>query len=73
MLRTTFGLKQVIVLNRQNKTYEEMLTGLGTLAAQYFTGILPGIKMVGITWGTGLYQMVRAIRRSTGPIWKWSR
>ena len=52
-LRSTFGLKHVIVLTRQNKSYEEMLTGLGTLAAQYFSSTLPGLKRVGITWGTG--------------------
>lgn len=66
-LSSLFDLKHVHVLIRQNKTYEEMLQGIGVLAAEYFTSILPKIKFVGITWGTGLYQMVRAFRPVNRP------
>jgi DNA-binding transcriptional regulator LsrR (DeoR family) len=66
-LAETFKLKNVQVLIRQNKTYEEMLQGLGVLAAEYFTSLLPNLNIVGITWGTGLYQMVRAFRPHNRP------
>ncbi|OGO37109.1 MAG: hypothetical protein A2W35_07215 [Chloroflexi bacterium RBG_16_57_11] len=66
-LASRFNLKQVHVLIRQNKNHEEMLQGLGVLAAEYFTSVLPEIKTVGITWGTGLYQMVLAFRPQSRP------
>lgn len=66
-LSSRFKLKQVQVLIRQNKGYEEMLQGLGVLSANYFTSLLPDLKIVGITWGTGLYQMVRAFRPQNRP------
>ncbi len=66
-LAANFELEHVQVLIRQNKTYEEMLQGLGVLAAEYFTTLLPNLNIVGITWGTGLYQMVRAFRAQSRP------
>ena len=66
-LLSHFKLKQVQVLIRQNKSYEEMLQGLGVLAAEYFASLLPEQKIVGITWGTGLYQMVRAFKPQNRP------
>ena len=66
-LTALFKLKQVHVLIRQNKNHEEMLQGLGVLAAEYFTSVLPELKTVGITWGTGLYQMVLAFRPQSRP------
>ena len=66
-LTAAFDLKYVRVLSRQMKTYEEMLKGLGNLAAQYFTSILPNISIVGITWGTGLYHRVKAFRPQLRP------
>jgi DNA-binding transcriptional regulator LsrR (DeoR family) len=61
-LREAFDLKEVRVLTRGNKSYEEMLKGLGFLAAQYFLRILEEEDAVGISWGTGLYQMLEALR-----------
>jgi len=61
-LLKTFGLKAVRVLIRENKSYEEMLQGLGVLAAEYFNGILQDGMVIGISWGTALYQMIRAFR-----------
>lgn len=62
-----FDLLHVRVLARQNKNDEEMLQALGVLAAQYFTSLLPRLRVVGITWGTGLYQMIRAIQPQSHP------
>ncbi len=62
-----FPLKAARVLIRGNKSYDEMVVGLGVLAAQYFTSILKAGDIVGISWGSGLYQTVRAIRPASYP------
>jgi len=67
VLEARFKLKHVSVLIRQNKSLEEMLEGLGKMAAEYFTTLLPSLKIVGISWGTGLYQMVRSVRPQNRP------
>jgi DNA-binding transcriptional regulator LsrR (DeoR family) len=66
-LLSSFDLKAVRVLIRENKSYQEMLAGIGVLAAQYFTTILDEEDIVGISWGTGLYQMVRALHPMSRP------
>jgi len=66
-LAALFQLSHVRVLVSQNKSHEEMLRALGVLACQYFTSLLPSLKVVGITWGSGLYQMIRAFRAQSRP------
>jgi len=66
-LRAAFNLKEVRVLMRGNKSYDQMLEGLGVLAAQYFSGILQPKDVVGISWGTGLHEMLRALRPKSYP------
>ena len=66
-LKELFPLKTVRVLIRGNKTYDEMVTGLGVLAAQYFTNVMKDTDIVGISWGSGLYQMVNALRPASYP------
>jgi DNA-binding transcriptional regulator LsrR (DeoR family) len=61
-LVTTFNLKATRVLVREEKSYEEMVQGLGVLAAQYLDTILHDGMIVGISWGTALYQMIKAMR-----------
>lgn len=58
----TFNLKAARVLQREKKSYEEMLEGLGVLAARYLDNILHDGMIIGISWGTALYQMIRAMR-----------
>jgi DNA-binding transcriptional regulator LsrR (DeoR family) len=60
-LIATFNLKTVKVLARENKSYEEMIQGLGILAARYLDSILHDGMIIGISWGTALYQMIRAM------------
>ncbi len=62
-LAQQFNLKSVKVLERANKSYQEMLQGLGVLAAQHFSSLLHDGIVVGISWGTALYQMIKSIRR----------
>ncbi|HXW00167.1 MAG TPA: sugar-binding transcriptional regulator [Anaerolineae bacterium] len=60
-LISTFNLKAARVLARENKSYEEMLQGLGILAARYLDNILHDGMIIGISWGSALYQMIRAL------------
>jgi DNA-binding transcriptional regulator LsrR (DeoR family) len=60
-LISTFNLKAARVLARENKSYEEMLQGLGILAARYLDHILHDGMIIGISWGSALYQMIRAL------------
>lgn len=66
-LKTTFDLQNVRVLIRQEKSYNEMLNGIGILAAEYLTSILPKLHMIGMSWGSGLYHMVQAFRAHSRP------
>jgi len=61
-LVSTFKLKAATVLLAENKRYEEMLQGLGILAARFLDRILYDGVVIGISWGTALYQMIRAMR-----------
>ena len=67
ILRSKFGLKSARVLLRENKPEEESLAGVGRLASQYFISLLKEDSIVGVSWGTGLYQMVRAMRPMSYP------
>jgi len=60
-LVATFGLKAARVMVREDRSYEEMLSGLGKLAAQYLNGILSEKTVIGISWGTALYQMIQQL------------
>jgi hypothetical protein len=62
-----FGIKAAFVLVREDKSVEEMVQGLGVLAAQYFSSIVTPKSIIGITWGTNLYQMVQAIKYKSLP------
>ena len=66
-LKSTFSLKAVRVLKTENKSYEEMLQGLGTLAAQFLDNVLQDGMIIGISWGTALYQMIRAMKPRNLP------
>ena len=61
-LAEVFDLRYVKVLHRGNKPYNEMLQGLGILAAEHLGTILSDGMIIGISWGTALYQMIRALR-----------
>lgn len=61
-LISTFGLKAARVMVFENETYEEMLRGLGVLAAAYFSQILCDKMVIGISWGSALHQMIKALK-----------
>jgi DNA-binding transcriptional regulator LsrR (DeoR family) len=61
-LISAFGLKAARVMVFENETYEEMLRGLGVLAAAYLSQILRDRMVIGISWGSALYQMIKALQ-----------
>lgn len=66
-LKEKFNLKAARVLVRENKSYEEMLEGLGILASQFLNDLLEPDSIIGISWGTALYHMIRAMRPASLP------
>ena len=66
-LLAKFKLKAARVLKRENKSYTEMLDGLGRLAAQYFLSILGNDMIVGISWGSALGAMIKVLRVESPP------
>jgi DNA-binding transcriptional regulator LsrR (DeoR family) len=61
-LRGRFGLREARVLQGQGKPYEEILRGLGALAARYLEDILHESTVLGISWGVAVHSTVRALR-----------
>ncbi len=61
-LTERFGLKDARVLAGDGDAYPRMLRRLGQLAARYFEDRLHDGMVVGISWGSALYEMIRAIR-----------
>jgi DNA-binding transcriptional regulator LsrR (DeoR family) len=66
-LLAKFKLKAARVLKRENKSYTDMLDGLGRLAAQYFLSILGNDMIVGISWGSALGAMTKVLRVQYPP------
>jgi len=57
-----FHLRQARVLVGRGRPYEEILRGLGVLAARYIESVLVEGTILGISWGTAVYRTVRALR-----------
>ncbi len=60
-LLAAFPLKTVRVLHSADKSYQEMLQGIGVLAAEYLESVLQPDISIGISWGTALYEMIKAM------------
>jgi deoxyribonucleoside regulator len=61
-LRARFGLRQARVLLGQGRPYEEVVRGLGALAARYIESIVREDTVLGISWGVAVHSTVRALR-----------
>ena len=59
-IRSRFSLKDVKILKSYGLDYQEMLRKLGTIAARYLKTILNKVSIVGISWGTAIYEVVNA-------------
>lgn len=57
-----FHLRQARILLGRGRPYEEILRGLGVLAARYMESILVEGTLLGISWGVAVYSTVRALR-----------
>lgn len=57
-----FGLSDARVLLTQDQPYEEVLNGLGILAARYVEEILSENMIMSISWGTTMLHVVKALR-----------
>jgi deoxyribonucleoside regulator len=61
-LGSRFGLHQASVLVGGGRPYEEILRGLGVLAARYLEHLLGVGTILGISWGKAVHSTVRALR-----------
>ncbi|MFO7663359.1 MAG: sugar-binding transcriptional regulator [Chloroflexota bacterium] len=61
-LRDRFDLDTVLVSRRGSLEYERMLMQLGRMAAGYLDEVLDDPCLIGISWGTAVYEVVTAMR-----------
>lgn len=66
-LITHFQLQSALVLSRENRSRQEMLTGLGALAARFFKGILKEDSLVAVSWGSALSEMLKVMQPVNYP------
>jgi DNA-binding transcriptional regulator LsrR (DeoR family) len=59
-IRSRFSLKDVRILKSLGLDYKEMLKKLGTIAASYLKTILENVSIIGMSWGTAIYEVVNA-------------
>ena len=57
-----FGLRGARVLAGEDRQHDELLRGLGMLAAEYLDGLIQNGHILGISWGTAIYNTVQALR-----------
>jgi DNA-binding transcriptional regulator LsrR (DeoR family) len=61
-LKDRFEVDPVWVLKTQNWSYPRMLTQLGALAADLLVERIKNGMLLGVSWGTAVYEVVRALR-----------
>lgn len=66
-LEERFGLETARVLIADYKDYQQMLEGLGSLAARYLTSILRDDTTIGVSFGRAIYQTIKAFRVDPSP------
>jgi deoxyribonucleoside regulator len=57
-----FGLSAARILKNGHLDYQQMLRGLGTLAARYLERMIIDPSTLAIGWGTAVYEVVNALR-----------
>jgi len=57
-----FGLQDARVLSGRGRPYEDVLRGLGVIAARYMESIIYEGALVGISWGTSIHSTVQAMQ-----------
>ena len=61
-LQHRFGLTETLVLASGHLGYAQLVERLGTLAARYLEDRLQDGMILGISWNTGVYQVVNALQ-----------
>lgn len=61
-LMEKFNLKAARVMVMDVNSYNELLFGLGKLAAEYFCEILHDNLSIGISWGSAIHQMINSLK-----------
>ncbi len=61
-LQDRFKLHEVLVLASGNLGYAQLVERLGTIAARYLEDRLQDGMILGISWNTGVYQVVNALQ-----------
>lgn len=61
-LTNIFHLNKALVLKSGNLTHEQMLRSLGKLGANYLDDLFSGGSILGISWGTAVYEVAHAFR-----------
>lgn len=59
-ITSKFSLKDARIVKSTGLNYHEMLKKLGTVAARYLKAILNNATIVGISWGTAIYELVNS-------------
>jgi len=62
-----FALHEAMVLITGHRDFQESLEGLGRLAAEYLENTLKDDSILGISWGTAVYETVKALRPIAKP------
>lgn len=58
----TFALKDVYLVNPSEMGYTQIIERLGVIAARHLEDVLEDGMTLGISWNTGVYQVVNALR-----------
>lgn len=66
-LQETFGLHEVRVLAGKSVPYEQTLRQVGRLAARFVEHKIEADTILGISWGTAIYEVARGIRPAHLP------
>lgn len=61
-LRETFGLREAFVARRGSLGYDQMLALLGRMGAAYLDEVWNEPTVVGLSWGTAVYEVANALR-----------
>ncbi|MEZ4518108.1 MAG: sugar-binding domain-containing protein [Chloroflexota bacterium] len=61
-LREVFGLQAALVARRGNMGYDQMLTLLGRLGAAHLDEVWTEPGIIGLSWGTAVYEVANALR-----------
>ncbi|MCE7792532.1 sugar-binding transcriptional regulator [Salipaludibacillus sp. CUR1] len=61
MLEEAFGLKKAIVVHAPDGDDEQIKRNLGSATADYLDGIVKDSDMIGLTWGTTLYEIAKKL------------